>query len=35
MLNQELNHEEVLETGRQQADRFQKLLRSIIANLHD
>ncbi len=34
MLNQELNHEEVLETGRQQADRFKSLLRAIIPQLN-
>ena len=34
MLNQELNHEEVLETGRQQADRFKSLLRAVIPQLH-
>jgi purine-nucleoside phosphorylase len=35
MLNQELNHQEVLATGRENAGRFEQLLRSIIAHLHD
>ena len=34
MTNQELNHEEVLETGRQQAERFKTLLRAVIPQLH-
>lgn len=34
MTNQELNHEEVLEIGRQQAERFKTLLRAVIPQLH-
>ena len=34
MSNQELNHEEVLETGRQQAERFKSLLRAVIPQLN-
>ena len=34
MMNQELNHEEVLETGRQQAERFKSLLRAVIPQLN-
>jgi purine nucleoside phosphorylase len=35
MLNQELDHQEVLATGRANAERFEQLLRSILAQLHD
>jgi purine-nucleoside phosphorylase len=35
MLNQELHHQEVLDTGRQHAGRFEQLVRSIVANLHE
>jgi purine-nucleoside phosphorylase len=34
MLDQELNHEEVLATGRDQAERFKSLLRAVIGDLH-
>ena len=34
MMNQELNHEEVLETGRQQAERFKSLLHAVIPHLN-